>query len=582
MTTYHPKTQKAISVKVLADNFYQVPNHRIQSAHTPIEEKYLPSFVRPCPIKARHGFVGSEYCTSVEQAERVRLKTLEADSQGEIILMSKVDARLSAVLTPNAIAIGKGNDGATAGKNSLYIPLASVHIDKSMRAQAGVTECPYIEVLYETPYSMKFVQLRNGVSNNDIGDFSEAWICKDMTIEKILMSSDYSDMEFEAIAVEYANTNTVVSHIGGSMSSHHSQHSRKANLPVFYKTTPYVGDKIKKNFFPPPSKFARVIDGLKAETILNQSEQGSMELLLTAVHQSSIMIGDNNGAFLVGLAVRKILSLAYSACIGEARHANKKKLSRESIYSKVLKVGTSASRKRLLNARKLFYTHKWPAGYGGLNWAQCSEVTLKLEHALGLFTKKPNEKNLQEVLSAVHSVINTAHNNGAFLNKFCQTSLFDSASVGDIKVTCKAMFKAFLLIEYANEIPITKDENFGLQSLKFQTYRKFVASKLTHYDNATKKIVLGQDATLQFKIVPEIGSLHFQVGAMGNYKSFNVELIDSEKRSFMIGNEGYLTIQKSLSNSDTKYYVISKDFPVSSIPQKIKDALKIYAQYEVK
>lgn len=135
---------------------------------------------RPCPSVPRHGFVESRIVTTLEELKQVIVETRNADPRGEVILMPYIEAQSSAVITDSSVTIGKGHNGATAGKQSFTIPCVShivkltklmgeievrtgagryitVSIDKYVGLNSKYNRHPYIETV-----ANQIVQLRYG------------------------------------------------------------------------------------------------------------------------------------------------------------------------------------------------------------------------------------------------------------------------------------------------------------------------------------------------------------------------------------------------------------------------------------
>jgi hypothetical protein len=67
-------------------------------------------------------------------------------------------------------------------------------------------------------------------------------------------------------------------------------------------------------------------------------------------------------------------------------------------------------------------------GYGGPAWEACTRATLALYDALAALTNFKGSAN--DVIIAAHAVVNSAHNNGPFLNKFIGGEAFENAAHG--------------------------------------------------------------------------------------------------------------------------------------------------------
>ncbi len=133
-TFLKPRTQKAKGVLGLkAEGFatFNVPSAQLFQNPQDIAAQKLwveahgTWFVRPCPVRPRHGFVESREAKTVDEIVKIMVKTLAADPKGEILLLPKIIGNASAVWLPESgtITVGPSNDGATKGYDTLTLPL---------------------------------------------------------------------------------------------------------------------------------------------------------------------------------------------------------------------------------------------------------------------------------------------------------------------------------------------------------------------------------------------------------------------------------------------------------------------------
>ncbi len=132
---------------------------------------YTSIFARPCPVRPRHGFVESrviEYTDKLETCYKLWDEMREVDPESELILMPKIDAKSSIVVTPGRLAVGPGHDGATSGNKSVSIPLVGAmppELTTTLLKNAGInlkTEDPYIEAVAKPDGTIYVTQLRAG------------------------------------------------------------------------------------------------------------------------------------------------------------------------------------------------------------------------------------------------------------------------------------------------------------------------------------------------------------------------------------------------------------------------------------
>ena len=94
----------------------------------------FPYFARPAPFEAKHGYIDSRIVHNRAECHALLMEVLADDPQGEVILCKFVkDTHYNMVWTPTSLTIGKGHDGATAGKHAVVIPLAGA-IQDDLRA----------------------------------------------------------------------------------------------------------------------------------------------------------------------------------------------------------------------------------------------------------------------------------------------------------------------------------------------------------------------------------------------------------------------------------------------------------------
>jgi hypothetical protein len=109
------------------------------------------------------------------------------------------------------------------------------------------------------------------------------------------------------------------------------------------------------------------------------------------------------------------------------------------------KAGTdSYLRRRAVLALVAFETEgNFESGYGGEAWGKCTEAAVSLYDAIAACSSWKGTAS--EVILAAHAVVNSAHNNGPFLNKFIEGHCFDQAARGDLAIAVEglvAMYRA--------------------------------------------------------------------------------------------------------------------------------------------
>jgi hypothetical protein len=245
----------------------------------------------------------------------------------------------------------------------------------------------------------------------------------------------------------------VVYHPGGSLSSHYGVHSKLNEVPIFTKRKPKVGAiyKICKcNPQPRGNEWCPMCDGfcgkvpeLDVEEALKGFSQGivldipyerdlnrpeldgnAIKLLLGAIH--NVAFFGKKESRLLGVGIALTIRLALCACFGEARHKSHTNLSRDQIYKQAW-ADVADYVKRFNEARKKFYEKGWRPGFGGKAWAVCADATAELWNLTVKFVRSKRLDDLKTVVESFNKVVNCAHNNGWWFNKFIDQKWFDIA-----------------------------------------------------------------------------------------------------------------------------------------------------------
>ena len=405
-----------------------------------------PVFVRPCPEVPRHGFVDSRVCKSAEEVRGVFLEARKADPKAELILMPYIDAAYNMVWTPGLLAVGPGHDGATAGKaclsltvgNTLPSTLATVTKNAKIDTETGA---PYMEAVSSLTHNLVITQLRGGPKGAPTG---QDWNPYPMYLvtDVILAEGDLLEWESTAktlgITVDTSGstaTGPVVYHPGGNLGSHYAVHARINNVPVYVSTEPKAGQflpQIGTKLVPldPDAIVWGFLGGALAPNLLPATNRGrAVACALSGAHHG-LSMGGSSGVGL-GVSVAMMLRLGQAALWGEARHKEHKGLAREQVYASVLN-NWLLGRSKLGEKTTLFHDPSWKAGFGGKAWAACGHATIDLDTAMLTLIADPSEANAKDIVVKLNTVINLAHNNGWWMNKFGgSTELFDLGAAGD-------------------------------------------------------------------------------------------------------------------------------------------------------
>jgi len=228
-------------------------------------------FVRPAPESPVHGFVDSRVISSHQEGEKILDEIKETGEVPELIIMDKVSCLYSAVVAPDRIAFGKGNDGATQGDDAVAIclNLGPENEEGLRKAFWSDKKWPYAELLYDGQDSNPLiVQMRAGPKMGGgeiktIQVFSVTYVSefkKTTTaamelidwkkwVEGLLEEKKGISQDKEGVEIT-----PVVYHEGGELSSHFGVHCNEKGIPYFTSAPPpkvmdiiEVGKKNKPN-----------------------------------------------------------------------------------------------------------------------------------------------------------------------------------------------------------------------------------------------------------------------------------------------------------------------------------------------
>jgi hypothetical protein len=447
-------------------------------------------FVRPCPIRPRHGFVESRGVRHPEtEVAQIFREAREADPEAELLLLPKIDAALNLVITPSRVAVGLGHDGATAGRAGSVItlplmgtPFAELNSGVLKSSCISDDDDPYVEavvpqgmmILDGPADKVRFTQLRAGAK---LKTFGYDFIPEQVRAEKIIEASgDLLEWEKQVAQI---TRGTVVCMVGGSLISHYGVHCVYNNIPVMTSRRPVVGEllvptpKIEK---PDPKA---VIDGLAMGAgipflhthaeLPAMSGSAAVKYLLTIFHNSVAMSGAD-GKWL-GAAAALMLRAGMAASHGEARHASQvtRHINRDTVYEASFK-DFFDTRKNLHQAQYLFkYYPHWGNSFGGKAWAKCTEALINLDTAALNLVKNPSDDTVTALVTCLNIAINQAHNGGWWLNKFVHKSVFDCASAQSLRTICSAAPMMMALHQFSqdgdklNEIIATWEQQSAIE-----------------------------------------------------------------------------------------------------------------------
>lgn len=417
-----------------------------------IDELCHPVFVRPCPVRPRHGFVESVIATSMAEIREVVRKTLEADSGGEVIITRAIDAEGNFIWTPKLLTVGRGNDGATGGYSTVSLPLVGV-VPSSISNIMGLSgvgegDDPYVEGVVRQEHC-SLVQLRAGPK---LGEITPNYIPHPVRVTRILKA------EGDLLAWEKTIQNlgvtdpdpdntlgTVVYHPGGSLTDHYTVHARSFGIPVILEGNVTIGDILTPTYVEPKPDLGAVMRGLvvggstykfshSTRDVHNYSASTSppLALILTSLHHSSVM-GGENGKW-IGFGAAMMARLGATALRGEARYLAPYELraARPQVYAKALNRSLSRQRSGIASLTNLLMFGDFKqSSVGGPKWARCGKALTRLFTAISSFSREPSNAGVSELLRALNEAINQAHNGGWWMNKFGPSDLFNRIQEGD-------------------------------------------------------------------------------------------------------------------------------------------------------
>ena len=491
---YTPKTQKARGIKALLEahnpGWYYISG--LQGTPEEINDlwNYLSSefnngniFARPCPRTPRHGFVESRIIKTENELKQLLAETYAADPRGEMLYTRKIDAPISAVVTNNSLTLGPGHDGATAGKHSVTLDIATdlrqwvdkqpmrfysykYDIRRSVKPShyAGLkpqSRMPFVEFVGSKPVQLRYGPTLEGYSGN--------WIPAYGTSASHVLSTNYlpSDMlalesELKAAIENYCPGELAVYAPGHSLSSHLAIQCISKGIAVFTTEHPRPMQPVKTSAYEPipsvlQSKLAKSIPWKRTNLI-----EAIALVQATAAAKPSL-----TRTIMLYLASEIIIKAAIGACIAEHRYFKPEEfgelpagpitagykpkqfpigsMKREPFYTKAFRANIRDYSKSLMALGTLaiveqdFNTGIWPSGFGGKKWAQCTTATsdaLKAWLAINSYSLYSNwggtikqhvlNSAVDTLIGAMNILINVSHNGGKCLTKFVSESALNS------------------------------------------------------------------------------------------------------------------------------------------------------------
>jgi carbonic anhydrase/acetyltransferase-like protein (isoleucine patch superfamily) len=437
---FEPRTQKAKGIHALSVRGHMARDIRFQKIETANPDRMVGQFVRPCPMRPRHGFVDSRMVNNLAEANTIIEETKKADPEAEFIVMPFVQSSYSGIFTPGLLSVGLGHDGATAGTSSISLPAIGNYPrinraeEPKMFTNAGIKEAEYIELLWEKRDELNHpqaVQLRDGPKVSQDADY----IPKKTKVKKVIMAEG-DLLEWESKMKEVP-AGTVVYHPNGSLASHYAIHGVLNQIPVVISFEPKVGEVLEAKTETKPIS----LDALRAGFVYGQRIQFSKRIepeyedystaakvMLAALHHISVWSGRYD--FLIGLGMGLAYRLTVVATLGEYRHNRRANeggsKDRDRVYSEYWNESEKGDTSiRMADALRSFNCDHWPSNYGGTAWFTFAKhATDMLNHLI--------DGKITESLEAFNRCVNAAHNNGWAFNKFCSQDVMSATAMNPV------------------------------------------------------------------------------------------------------------------------------------------------------
>lgn len=447
------RTQKVRGISALSENGFNTPQFEVYGVEKFADTdpyELLNRFVRPCPLRPRHGFVDSRPINTLEEARQIVAETFAEEPDAEILTMPFIIATHSAVWTDGILVIGTGHDGATAGRDSRTIPVVGIPIRDEYRwgrakKDACITEAPYVELLWEhcgmsnKTHRNYFVQLRDGVKAPTTTDY----IPFVMEVQNVIEAG--GDLLAWESSIKNVPEGTVVWHPGGSLASHYAVHSVLNGVPVVISRQPVVGETLEPNTEVPQPDILKMRAGFFLGATTNMTYLQAAYVMLSACHSTSVWLGKRDE--LLGFGLGCMYRLIVTAALGEMRHHPRRRFKpdRNTVYQGVWdKMLLPATRTRFIAAMESFSSDEWRGNIGGDAWYRFSLFAAGIFNALV-------DGDVRAALETMNKGINAAHNTGWGFNKFLDHSNLDEAAENPCSIVLRCAPELYNAIRTAEE-----------------------------------------------------------------------------------------------------------------------------------
>lgn len=433
----HLKSHAAAFIKEVPHKFVGT-----KDAITMLYPYDFPMFARPCPKTPKHGFVESRVVFNTDELKALWDQVKTHDPDGEIVLgphLKKV--KYNAIyVSSGTMSIGKGNDGATGGKNSISFPVAPEKYKKKLYELSGIgsKDSIYLEAVLnnESPWHTRWdlVQVRGGPAINTVAD---DYIPKKCHVDCVETPSE--DLVEWETKVKTFKPGTVVYGSGHTLASHAAVHCILHKIPFITTFQPKVGDILaptenrKRKVYIKRSDFKLGVAAANKFCISSKvSDMRSMLLFsLSVLHNWAYLKQSNNAGWLMGAASVVFARICTALALGENRHAkSKSSSSRDNIYKTTLKANDSYT--KLPEAMRNFYHRDWASAFGGIPWATCTWYSCNLWNKIIKSHNKSgrnlSDEEIADIMSVMNRTTNLAHNGGWWFNKVASKEDMDLAA----------------------------------------------------------------------------------------------------------------------------------------------------------
>jgi len=511
-----------------------------------VSTSVLPGFARPCPKVPRHGFVDSKVVKTRKELVDLFDEARQVDSNAEMVIGPVFDwVKYSSVYTSNGtITVGKGNDGATGGHDTISFPVAPTKLDKKTTKDSGLLDkdTAYIESIYtydgnfgnkknqyintgKVNYTTHITQIRGGPEISvDLQDF----IPEDVCVSQVVKPNN-NLVEWERQVKEF-DEDTVVYAPGSSLSSHAAIHCFLRRIPFITSFEPKVGQVIEQIGMAENFKNNRRFKcGVTAAfEIMNKANTEVLSdyflFALSVIHNWPYLSESTDSDWLIGAAATIYAILGTAVVMGESRHFSTAGGStpRHVVYTKSFDLKENMT-KALPNTMNIFYNGKWTPGFGGINWAWCSIYNISIwNNIIDIYNSNSelvNEEKLNKLVGSLNLMANLSHNNGLWFDKiYSDMSIMDFAAdqpAANMIVSSAVLYDIY---EELNNVPdqlpvlkniVLKDNPFvTIDNISYlidvQTYRGNVDMFYKTIDNTVKKTIKISGTGSSKKFKPDI------------------------------------------------------------------------------